>query len=229
MAWSSRSGSIGPEDGRRSRSPGEGSSKAGTSNRGSLDATALTYKILTNGTAPRKDAQKGRDKGHNRRASAPDATASAQHYHAVSSGRMAKGWKPALKEQDEGPEGVPAKIVRSSSAELLGKFGAGSNSRSEESNDDLRKAFEKGIDPRWSMAPGTNNGASVRKARSASPLRGPEDVFAQDSKSGNGNGNGNGSVGERASVIPRRPVSIAKKRMTYEEVKNKPLPKIAVI
>lgn len=183
--------------------------------------------------------------GHVRTASAPDATTGAQQ-----AGRKWRSWKPQLEtpqlekaqsaSQEESNEAVPAKIfklVRSSSAELLSKFSPDSSPDDDKVN--LRKELEKELDDiRLSI----EKILPFRKYRSASPLRHsdipagaanvaraasttvsrtPQNANMQP-KHGGGGGSADASAGAQMPAAQAR-------RMTFDELKNKPLPKIAAL
>ncbi|KAF2703041.1 hypothetical protein K504DRAFT_539238 [Pleomassaria siparia CBS 279.74] len=210
VTWSSRSGSTGPEDGRQSRSPV--SSGGGTSEK------AFGQKMSTGTASSSANETKGERSSHARHTSAPDAMAgAAQQYPHSSSERKAKGWKPQLKRQQEMLEGTPAKIVRSSSAEVLGR----PSHTSPEAKLDFRQAFEKELDAQWSIAPDVPEKEETveRKSKSASPLRAPKGA----------NGDTGGGCMEKATMASRMPQYPTLKRMTFDEVKNKPLPRIAAL
>ncbi|KAF2793673.1 hypothetical protein K505DRAFT_375197 [Melanomma pulvis-pyrius CBS 109.77] len=239
VTWSSRSGSTGPDEGRRSRSPesGDGSTTASTNDHtsGYANGHAPAHGITGAATAS-MNVPRGRKHGHVRRASDSDTTCGAQEPHPYS-GRKAKGWKPRLHGQEETLERNAAKITRSSSAELLSKFSP--DSSPDDNTVDLRKAFENELEARWSIAMDSRDRVPVRKSRSASPLRGSA-VPESSAK-------GRDELAGRATKVSRMPQEprIAKqttarigvgagkviegRRLTFDEVKNKPLPRIAAL
>ncbi|KAF2467866.1 uncharacterized protein BDR25DRAFT_233152 [Lindgomyces ingoldianus] len=213
VAWSSRSGSTGPDEGRGSPASGT------TSTHDRATANAIAYAILNGTPVPGTRSKKHHRSNHVRRASAPDATPDAQY------GRKAKGWKPRLQGQEETIEGQPSKIIRSSSADLLSKFSPDSSPDGTEVS--IGKELERELDLRLSFS----GGLPFRKTRSASPLR------HSDMPTGAAN------VGRSTTVVsrlPQDPVILKagenmtagkpeKRRMTFDELKNKPLPKIAAL
>jgi hypothetical protein len=148
---------------------------------------------------------------------------------------MAMGWKPQLaaqttKSEDEAPVTVPvkiARIVRSSSAELLSRFSPDSSPDNDDKtprheldrNIDLRARVMKELpfrrsrsDSYMSQADATAGATSVEEAAAALVSNVP-----QDSKLPKGRTLHSEGVGKRKEVLK------------YDEVKNKPLPKIAVL
>jgi hypothetical protein len=212
VTWSSRSGSTGPGDEDR----GSPSSSEVAAQKAS--ANAIAYAILNGTTIPGTDVRGKPKAGHMRRASAPDASTGVEQ-----PGRMAKGWKPQLHCQEEGKEHRPPKMVRSSSAELLSKFSPDS---SPEDNVNLRTELERELDVHLSLV---NSRHLVRKTRSESPLR-HSDIPGGATSAANL---------VRASTISRMSLdlraskhgdtALGTKRMTFDEIKNKPLPKIAAL
>jgi len=176
-----------------------------------------------------------------RRASAPVAgTTGGAVNMEQQQGRMAKGWKPQLQDQVTNAtnssnvkrRGSRAHIPRSSSAELLSKFSP--DSSPDDNTVNLRNELERELDGRLALG----KRESVRKSRSESPLRHSDlpgratSLFPRD---------------VRLSRMPQEPRIMKrnsetrlevgmgllegkeKKRMTFDEVKNKPLPKIAAL
>jgi hypothetical protein len=219
VSWSDSSVSTGPDEGRRSGSldKRDGSPIAGATDRMSESEEEMVqaYRILASAAQPR-----GPKAGHVRHASAPDSTGGASHSYTYS-GRKAKGWKPRLKGQGQAVGGTPLKsqIVRSSSAELLGKASLDS-SVSGGASESLSEVFEDALRVRWSVVIDVKQQTPVRKTRSESPLRPsdiPEDLEA-------------GTVRERTTTVSRTPQTpMMKRRMLFEEVKNKPLPMITAL
>ncbi|ORY19276.1 hypothetical protein BCR34DRAFT_528201 [Clohesyomyces aquaticus] len=215
VAWSSRSGSTGPDEGRGSPASGD------TNLNNMVSANAIAYAILNGAQGPARQPRRQQKSGHIRRASAPDTAAGAQ------SDRKAMGWKPRLQNPEELGAGKsqPSKIIRSSSAELLSRFSPDSSPDGTEIS--IRKELERELDLRLSHP----SGLPFRKTRSASPLR-HSDIpggaanldrattvvsrMPQDPMSRKGRESGTVGVGE-------------KRRMTFDELKNKPLPKIAML
>ncbi|KAF2733379.1 hypothetical protein EJ04DRAFT_273561 [Polyplosphaeria fusca] len=200
---------VGSEKGWSSRSgstgPGEeGRRTPGSSNGDKPSANEIAYAIL-NGTAiPGHQPPKG----HMRRSSAPDATTGAQQDF----GRKAKGWKPTLRGQGEPAETPPIVIPRSSSADLLSKFSPDSSPDNEVN---LKREFERELDFRLTLI----RSLPFRKSRSESPLRPKSDIPL---------GAGDVARGSTGSRTPREADAVAR-RMTYDDVKNKPLPRIAAL
>lgn len=198
VAWSSRSGSTGPDDGR-------GSPSGSTTASERVPSQAIAYAILNGTTIPGTQQPTGFAKGHIRRASAPDATTSSEQQTGE---RMAKGWKPTLQPSDSTILHHPAKITRSSSAEMLSKFSP--DSSPDTSDVSPRTELERELANRLSQA----KRASIRKSRSESPMQ-----------------HSDGPIGPmRISRMPQEPYSPKRaKRMTFDDIKNKPLPKIAAL
>ena len=214
VSWSDRSGSTEPNEGRRSRSPEKGSSSpiAGATDRMSASEEEMVqaYRILAS-------ASKLRDRrsGHVRHASAPNVTGGASHsyYYSV---RRAKGWKPQLTGQTEVLEGTSPTLVRSLSAELLGKFIVESSAEGG-ARESLRETLEDALDKQWNITADSKVTKPIRKTRSESPIRRLD--ILEESK-------------ERRSVmmVSRMPQNPAmKRRMTFDELKDKPLPRIAAL
>lgn len=250
VAWSSRSGSTGPgEEGRGS--PSSGSITA----QDRATASAIAYAILNGTPIPGTEAPRTRTQhksGHVRRASAPDPRTIAGAAHSEQpQERMAKGWKPQL--QDPVPIAGPSNsgtattnnvktptptpslsrphIPRSSSAELLSKFSP--DSSPDDNTVNLRRELERQLDDRF---------ASVRKSRSESPLRQMRhsDVpvaakrmsrMPQDPRIAKRNSDVRMEVGMAMLERERERKGKGKERgrWEFEEVKNKPLPKIAAL
>lgn len=161
-----------------------------------------------------------RGKGHQRRASAPDAPLIDGE-----ADRKAMGWKPQLPDEArlEDTLSVPIKLhhlTRSSSAEFMSRFSPESSPdnnditpRDElERNIDLRSRVMKELPftrPTSSVLAGGGARSSVVEAAAAMVSRMPSDLL----------------VAKR--VLHSEPV--ARRRMRFEEVKNKPLPKIAML
>jgi hypothetical protein len=211
--------STGPDEGRRSGSldKRDGSPIAGATDRMSESEEEMVqaYRILASAAQPR-----GLKAGHVRHVSAPDSTGGASHSYTYS-GRKAKGWKPRLKGQGQAVGGTPLKgqIVRSSSAELLGKASLDS-SVSGGASDSLSEVFEDALRVRWSVVIDVKQQTPVRKTRSESPLR-PSDI-PEDLE--------DGTARERTSTVSRMPQNpMIKRRMIFEELKNKPLPRITAL
>tara|TARA_R110002003_G_scaffold534_5_gene20216 strand:- start:5757 stop:6203 length:447 start_codon:yes stop_codon:yes gene_type:complete len=148
---------------------------------------------------------------------------------------MAMGWKPQLagqtaKPEDQAPVTVPvkiARIVRSSSAELLSRFSPDSSPDNDDKtprheldrNIDLRARVMKELpfrrsrsDSYMSQADATAGATSVEEAAAMLVSNVP-----QNSKLPKGRTLHSEGVGKRKEVLK------------YDEVKNKPLPKIAVL
>lgn len=164
-----------------------------------------------------------RGKGHKRRASAPDAPLVDDE-----TGRKAIGWKPQLADQSRPDDtlSVPIKLhqlTRSSSAEFLSRFSPDSSPDNNdvtpggelERNIELRSRVMKELPfTRQTLAPPASNGAGARssivEAAAAMVSRMPSDLMVPKTR-----------------VLHSEPV--ARRRMRFEEVKNKPLPKIAML
>jgi len=168
------------------------------------------YRILS--SASRTHGQKF---GHVRHASAPNTTAGASHSYFYS-GRKAKGWKPQLKGQTEFLEGTPSSLIKSSSPKLLGKVSVGSSAGGG-ARESLREAFEDALEKQWNITVDPKETKPIRKTRSESPLR-RLDILEESEEKG------------RAIAVSRMPQDLGmKKRMTFDELKNKPLPRIAAL
>lgn len=213
VAWSSRSGSTGPGD------EGRGSPASGSlSGRERASASAIAYLILNSSNKPGAEPQRNQKVAHARRASAPDTTTGAEQQ-----GRMAKGWKPQLQGRQDGVNNHPLRIIRSSSAELLSKFSP--DSSPEDNSVNLRRELERELESVLSHA----SSRPLRRSRSESPLR------HSDIPGGTTHVN-------RVTMISRMPQNPRmpkhadtgagaqqSRRMTYDELKNKPLPRIAAL
>jgi hypothetical protein len=198
VAWSSRSASTGPDEGR-------GSPSGSTTTSERVPSQAIAYAILNGTTIPGTYQPTGFAKGHIRRASAPDATTGSEQHTGE---RMAKGWKPILQPSDTTILHHPGKIVRSSSAEMLSKFSP--DSSPDTSDVSPRTELERELANRLSLA----KRGSIRKSRSESPMRHSDIPLGP----------------MRISRMPQEPYSPKRaKRMTFDDVKNKPLPKIAAL
>jgi hypothetical protein len=225
VAWSSRSGSSGPE--------GRGTPASGDEDR-RAPANEIAYAILNGTPIPGTTRPQTRGKGHKRTASAPDATAQAEE--ALKRDRMAMGWKPHLISPTPDPEEQSpleflsmstklARIVRSSSAELLSRFSPDSSV----DNDDIAPALE--VERNSDLRPRIMKELPFRRSRSAGPVTHP-DVSA---------GAGSSIVDEAAkAMVKGMPEDLVKTRHLhseperrrktwFEEAKNKPLPKIAIL
>lgn len=126
---------------------------------------------------------------------------------------MSKGWKPQLKDQIDRGEVHPAKILRSSSADLLSRFSPDTSPDDDKVN--LRREFERDLDLRMS----SEKFLPVRKIRSADPLEyspSPLNAATTSRLSKTGDAEAGAQMLDRV-------------RRTFDEVKNKPLPKIAIL
>jgi hypothetical protein len=206
VAWSSRSGSSGPE--------GRGTPISGDDER-RPPASEIAYAILNGTPIPGTTRPQTRGKGHKRTASAPDASARAEE--ALNRDRMAMGWKPHLTPDpsDPNPPTMPtklARIVRSSSAELLSRFSPDSSVDNDEMPVDLGPRVMKELPFRRSRSAGPVDASAgarsslVIEAAKAMVRDMPEDLVTRVLHSEDG-----------------------RRRTWFEEVKNKPLPKIAVL
>jgi len=172
-----------------------------------------------------------------RTASAPDTTTGAQQ--PLPMDRMAMGWKPQLAGQPTKQEpqaeteviSVPlklARIVRSSSAELLSRFSPDS---SPDNNDKTpRRELERSID----MKARVMKELPFRRSRSADCVAhvgvdagaGASSCLDEPAKT---------TISDLPQdvTLPKNRVLHSeperKRRMTFDEVKNKPLPKIAML
>lgn len=243
VAWSSQSGSTGGDEGRGSPSSAVGASNSTFTN-DSATANAIAYAILNGTPMPRSLLyDKGQTK-HIRHSSAPDATAGAANASAsMNTTRKAKGWKPRLRGQQEIFEGQqPIQNLRTGSADLTTLL-----KNAENVNTNVF-GFEKELDLRTRLG----KGLPFRKTRSMSPLRQEESLQSNDEKRAKtattvtasatlttattagiriptGSGSNNVETGVQTTTSRRDIVATRPRRMTYEEVKNKPLPKIAVL
>jgi hypothetical protein len=168
------------------------------------------YRILASASKLR-----GRKSGHVRHASAPNVTdgASYSYYYPA---RKAKGWKPQLTGQAEVLEGTSPTLVRTSYAELLSKVSVESSAEGG-ARESLREALENALDKQWNITTDSKKIKPIRKTRSESPIRRLD--ILEESK-------------ERRSVmmVSRMPQDLAmKRRMTFDELKDKPLPRIAAL
>jgi hypothetical protein len=215
IAWSLRSGSTGPE--------GRGTpifSEDNTDRRAS--ASEITSALVNGTPIPGTTRPQTRGKGHKRNISAPDTTDGAQKPN-----RMAMGWKPQLtvktQESDKSASEtlcVPTKlprIVRSSSAELLSRFSPDTSPESDEKTP--QGELERNLDLRARVM----KELPFRRSRSADPMVCP-DVTTGAAWSVKEEGEMRG--GETKLLHPE----VGRKwRTRFEEVKNKPLPKIAIL
>ncbi|KAF1951616.1 hypothetical protein CC80DRAFT_480898 [Byssothecium circinans] len=225
VAWSSRSGSTGPDEGRGSPSSGDGSGQ------GKATPNDIAYAILNGTPIPGSGSWKGKGRmvGHVRRASAPDTSTGAQH-----SIRKSKGWKPQLNDQTETMENQQTRqsppIIRSSSADPLSIFSPDTSPDNDQL--DLRFEIEKELDLRANI----DQSVAMRRIRSEDPIR--FSGLMSDA-----------SVARAATLVGRMPMlgqgirvlksarkddgsTVSDARAgakTFEELKNKPLPKIAVL
>ena len=220
---------------------------------GRATASEIAYAIAHGKPIPGTAMAKSRKSGHVRTASAPDATSGAQESGATLD-RMAMGWKPQLtartqsetptQEQDtqaplaESPSvaGKTGKIVqRASATDFLSRFSP------DTSPDDDAKRPRYELD-RELAAISNVAGLPVRRSRSEEPMslqsgpsgsggaanpaeaaatmlsRMPQDLRMQKNRVS--------SAGEPLSQSQSKRTTIA---MSFEDVKNKPLPKIAVL
>jgi hypothetical protein len=221
VSSSSRSGSTGP-DGRNSlSSDGDAYGKATPSE--------TAYAILSGTPLPSTANPKGRN-GHMRTASAPDATSGAQQ--PVHAERMAIGWKPQLidldlsQKQESGSLSVgdkPIKIVKlvhSLSEGFLSRFSPDTSPV-----DNLKKPrqeLERKLDARLiirKLVPGRSRSAdpmrhssapTIAEAAAAMVSNMPHDLETPKNRS--------------ASAEAE-----SKRRIPFDELKNKPLLRIAVL
>ncbi|KAF2267275.1 hypothetical protein CC78DRAFT_94716 [Lojkania enalia] len=217
IGWSSRSGSTGPgEEGQTSPA------SAIANNNVRPAANAIAYAILNGTTIPGTEGPQHRTASHIRRASAPDASTGGQN-----PARKAKGWKPKLRGQTDPSECLPIIIPRASSAELLSRFSPDSSPDNNEVN--LKNEFERELDLR-DLGSNFANALPFRKSRSVSPLRhsdilaGATNVFRASTLSRMSR---NPSIPKQGENGPR--IKAEARRTTLDELKNKPLPKIAAL
>ncbi|KAH8731751.1 hypothetical protein GQ44DRAFT_603304 [Phaeosphaeriaceae sp. PMI808] len=221
VTWSSRSGSEGGE-GRRTPSSSDetGDRKA--------SADEIAFAILNGTTIPGTTRSKTRGKRHMRTSSAPDATCGAQE--PLQMDRMAIGWKPELAGQaqelveEHSPQisSMPAKLsklVRSSSAELLSRFSPDSSPDNDEKTP--WRELERNIDLRMRVMKELPFGR-VNSIHPAVTGNASGDAVAS------GAAGSNAPQELRVSKTRILHSEFGNKRRTYDEVKNKPLPKIEV-
>ncbi|KAH7071521.1 hypothetical protein BKA63DRAFT_74302 [Paraphoma chrysanthemicola] len=231
--WTSRSGSTGL-DGRDTASIASGDDKADS--RASAQDVAFATMNGTPISGTTRPKMRGQE--HARTTSEADATLGAEQPPQVD--RMAMGWKPQLTSQvtmsdDQDLLTVPAtvtRIVKSSSADLLSRFSPDS---SPDNNDKTpRRELDRNIDMRarvmkelpfrrsrsdsyMSQADATAGATSVEEAAAAMVRNMPQDLkllnVPQEVQ------------GAQGRVLHSE---VARKK-SYDEVKNKPLPKIAVL
>jgi hypothetical protein len=225
VACSSRSTSTGPE-GRVTPTLSEDNPDR------RAPASEIAFAIMNGTPIPGTTRPQTRGKGHMRTTSAPDTTMGAQQPD-----RMAMGWKPQLASQTQEQRGkerlsldttLPIKLVRrvrSSSAELLSRFSPDS---SPDKDTTPQQELERNLDLRARVM----KELPFRRSRSADPMTKPE---ASGSVSF-------GLAEAAAAMISNMPHDVqvpksrvlhsepeSQRRMTYDEVKNKPLPKIAIL
>ncbi|KAF2106608.1 hypothetical protein BDV96DRAFT_654610 [Lophiotrema nucula] len=218
VGWTSRSSSTGPaHEGRRTPAS---SSESMHERRPS--ANAIAYAILNGTTIPGTAAPRQHRGSHIRQSSAPDATMSAQEYD-----RKAKGWKPTLRNQDHQAESLPIHIPRSSSADLLSKFSP--DSSPEDNNVSMRTQFEMDLELRLSLI----KALPIRKSQSASPLRHSDIAVGATNATRSSSRTQTRRNSTNARHTDDTVAGAQSNRMTFEktfeEIKNKPLPKIAAL
>jgi hypothetical protein len=223
---SSRSGSTGPEG--RVSSAGEDNPDRRAS------STEIAYAIMNGTPIPGTTRPEKRGKGHKRNASAPDVGAGSQ---SLEINRMALGWKPRLTLQ------TPARLFEPPMPELpMMPIRAAKFVRS---SFDLRSRFSPDSSPeldrkhsRWDFDTHIIHSARImrelpfRRSKSVGPSARPD-----------------ASAGARSSIVEAaaamvsnmpRDLQVAehrilhlepqsKKNMAFEETKNKPLPRIAML
>ncbi|KAE8828079.1 hypothetical protein PTNB73_06536 [Pyrenophora teres f. teres] len=169
-----------------------------------------------------------KEPGHSRTVSAPNTTAGApQPYH---SGRMAKGWKPQLQDTSPSKDRAGAakhlQLARSTSTGFLDRFSPDS-SPDASPNNDIRVPYQPfGNDP--NIKNSTQEPPRVRELKSARKhsrissaptpaeaaqvmvMRMPEDLQTHHTRSKSAD----------AGLMMRLP---------FEAIKNKPLPRIAIL
>ena len=187
-----------------STGPDEGRGSPSSGEGGSeykASSNEVTYAVV-NGTCIPGTRSTGNDaQGHMRHVSTPDVVAGAQEQ----TSRMSKGWKPQLKDQVERSSPRSSfQTPRSVSADLLSRFSPDTSPDDEKVS--LRKELERNLDMRLS----SERSLPVHKILSSDPLRYSPSPESSD-------------VEARAKLEGRG------RLMTFDEVKNKPLPKIAVL
>jgi hypothetical protein len=221
---SSRSGSIGPE-GRVSLAGEDNPDREASSNE-------IVHAMVNGTPTPDTMRPETRGKGHKRNASAPDVGAGGQ---SLEINRMALGWKPRLTLQTPEPSFEPlmpeiplvpirpAKVVRSS-YDLRSRF-------SPDSSPELDRRHS-----RWDLDTHIIHGARImrelpfRRSKSVGPSAHP-DVSA---------GARSSIVEAAAAMVSNMPRDLqiakhgilhpqSKKKITFDETKNKPLPRIAML
>lgn len=228
VAWSTRSGSTGPE-GRDSPFSGDHVERRATDGE-------IAYAIM-NGLPIPGTTWPGSKAGSTRTASPLNTTSGAESQATVD--RKARGWKPHLPDQHAGPTPetqrppatepvAPFKLVQSASAHFLSRFSP------DTSPDDDTKTPRDELERNIAWRTHSTNALPYRRSRSveimrhssasaASPaeaaasmrFRMPQDLRTQ----------GNWPAHAEADMERRGKMTMA----AFNQVKNKPLPKIAVL
>ncbi|OAL46887.1 hypothetical protein IQ07DRAFT_614102 [Pyrenochaeta sp. DS3sAY3a] len=235
VAWSSRSGSTGPE--------GRDSPFSGDENTGKRATAAEIANSILDGTPiPGTTAPRTHKGGtHMRTSSAPDTSRGAQEPQDPRYDRKAKGWKPHLpssssedhrkspsEEDTDTPltQSVPIKLVKlvhsSSAADFLSRFSP--DTSPDDDSVSPRRELEREIDRTTTAR--HSNPRPLPRSRSADPVR-------RSLGAGAGAGAGVGAVNPAeaaATMLSRMPQDLRMqktRRREFDEVKNKPLPRIA--
>jgi hypothetical protein len=181
-------------------------------------ANEIAYAILNGTCIPgSKSTTTVRLTRHMRHVSAPD-TAQGAHYN----DRMDKGWKPNLKNPHEPSTSNTTMILKSSSAHLLSRFSPDTSPDDDKVN--LLEAFEKDLDSRLAG----EKFLPVRKIRSADPLRyssSPPNALTNVAR----RVSAANTVARNSEESAGAQTEYQLRRRMFEEVKNKPLPKIAIL
>jgi hypothetical protein len=210
--WSSRSDSDGPDEGRGSPSSGDGCLEYRAS------PSEIAYAILNATWVPGTNSARNRTKGHVRHLSAPDVTVGTEQ----SNSRMSKGWKPQLKDRAERIEVPSLKIPRSSSADLLSRFSP--DTSPDDEGVSLRKELEKNLFMRLN----SEVFLPLRKIQSADPLRySPSPPMAAANLWRTSTATNRAS--KTSEVDTGAQVDEEGAKMPFDKLKNKPLPKIAML
>jgi hypothetical protein len=149
---------------------------------------------------------------------------------------MAMGWKPRLAsqtyEQEQSNSVAPSlvtkipRIVRSSSAELLSRFSPDTSPDTDEKTP--RRELERNLDLRARVM----KELPFRRSRSADPTGDPDVTLGAASGTEEVVVGLAGNLPQDVQVPSHRVLHSepeSKRRMVFDEVKNKPLPKIAML
>ena len=148
LECSSRSNTLNSSGGISEKGESLSSEPGPSSTNKKASAAEIVHAIANNTSIPGTDRPSPRK--HWRTVSAPDVTPGAQQ--ARSGQRMAMGWKPQLSKSSTG-FGTPMptslnKLVRSASAELLGRFGPVLSADAKDTEMQWKKNFEREIEDR---------------------------------------------------------------------------------